>query len=852
VLAFPKDLTQFYNQQVDINKATFQQIRNIEGLSEEQAEAIYEWRETRGLFSSIYELMEIPEIDAETFSLIKYKIRIEVPEDSESYTLSRIARLQTRLASEDGAPTEIAIDEWEDLLLDPLNINQASVDDILVLDRVTPIDAAAVVEKRKTSGKIRNYRSLRGTSGLTDYGFRNMRDFVTYSAPEEKWAFRGNLRIRWDYINTLEDEEFGPETQITALRSHMDELTLQKEWDEDEADSVYVDNLAYQLMEKRGWTEADFDSAKARLRKEIKELSAYKPTGRMIQKYRARLGRKIKSGLIFEKDQGEKEYTDLSKGYLSFNNFGTEDYQLKKIVLGHYRLAFGQGLIMDNADERRDRTTDKVVGLFGDATTTEEFSLFGVAAENNLWRFKNIFFYSKDKKDAILNPDGTVNSLVVTDYQLSTIKDKVEEETYGANIRFDMGDLAFMPIGTYIGFTGYQSKYDKEFKPIPETLDIPDFPANGNHNEIVDKNYTKLWEGDTRTVLGGEFRTIFDNFSLEGEYAKVKDHEDSHAYVLKARTLFERIYLLAIYRHYSLGYDNPYARPFAEQAKYDDTLLEKDYRLSDPLYSYLTDFPVPKAEEGLYLETRYEISRKLTLTKVYVDMWRNLAYNLPNVRVQGEVEYRPIFPLRFRIKHKYQRKQKGRTVVPSKSVTNETTFRVFALITQHDFFQIKMRYGKVDLISVPSLAGEEVGSGQKIYTPRDIDMDGGFIEASWDHNFSDDLSVEGGLMLWNTNGMSQWNFEDNTIDFMEGRGRKYYVVISDRISPNVQLRLKFRNKYTEYPHTGLYREGELESDFAGVDPQDTYHYGNMEFYRSNSLLQKRNIYSLQVQFDYRW
>ena len=240
---------------------------------------------------------------------------------------------------------------------------------------------------------------------------------------------------------------------------------------------------------------------------------------------------------------------------------------------------------------------------------------------------------------------------------------------------------------------------------------------------------------------------------MEGEFAKLKDADDGKAYVIKARTLYEHIYLLAIYRHYALDYDNPYTRPFAEQAKFDDTLLEKDYRLNDPLYSQLQEYPVPKAEKGIYLETRFQISRKLTITKLYADMWKNLAYNLPNLRVQGEIEYRPVFPLRFRFKHKYQNKQRGRTIEPSRSITNESTFRIFALLSERDFFQIQFRYGKVDLTSVPSLVGNSID--EESFVARDISMDGGFIETSWNHNFSKDLSVQGGIMLWNTNGIDR-------------------------------------------------------------------------------------------------
>ena len=119
---FAVDLREFYESQTDINIASLEEIKQIEGLTEKQAEAIYEWREVRGYFKSIYDLLKVSEIDIETFEKIKYKVRIEIPDVDQSETYRRIANLQTRLASEDGGPTEIAIDEWEDLLLD-LQVN---------------------------------------------------------------------------------------------------------------------------------------------------------------------------------------------------------------------------------------------------------------------------------------------------------------------------------------------------------------------------------------------------------------------------------------------------------------------------------------------------------------------------------------------------------------------------------------------------------------------------------------------------------------------------------------------------------------------------------------------------------
>ena len=43
-----------------------------------------------------------------------------------------------------------------------------------------------------------------------------------------------------------------------------------------------------------------------------------------------------------------------------------------------------------------------------------------------------------------------------------------------------------------------------------------------------------------------------------------------------------------------------------------------------------------------------QISRQITFPKVYLDIWRSLPWGFDNYRFQGEIEYRPDFPVRFR------------------------------------------------------------------------------------------------------------------------------------------------------------------------------------------------------------
>jgi hypothetical protein len=342
---------------------------------------------------------------------------------------------------------------------------------------------------------------------------------------------------------------------------------------------------------------------------------------------------------------------------------------------------------------------------------------------------------------------------------------------------------------------------------------------------LNDANYTQLAQGKQRRFLGADFRTAINNVSLEGEYAR--QDKGGAACLLRAQTQYNYLYLTGLFRHYDVNYDNPYNRGFTEMHRFEDTPVEKTYRIIDPTLTDMMNFPTPKAEEGVYLETRYQISRQITFTRAYVDVWRNLAIGLNNWRFQGEAEYRPVFPLRFRLKQKIQKKQLAKDVSPTTSLTYETSLRTLASLAGYDFLTGEARIAKVEL--TPSVA---YNSNTTIW--------GGFLSVSWEHNFSDDFTTETGIAAWQTNGMSQWIFDDVGIDFLDGRGMKYYITASDRLSDFLLLKLKFRQKLSEYVHTGL----------AGAN--SGFHFLEPDPEPIPDFTALRNSYYVGVQLDFIW
>jgi hypothetical protein len=117
-------------------------------------------------------------------------------------------------------------------------------------------------------------------------------------------------------------------------------------------------------------------------------------------------------------------------------------------------------------------------------------------------------------------------------------------------------------------------------------------------------------------------------------------------------------------------------------------------------------------------------------------------------------------------------------------------------------------------------------------------MWGDYLSVQWEHNFSEDFNAELGVVAWQTNSMSQWTFEDNGIDFLEGQGFRWYAALTDRISDNLLVYFKFRHKLADYPHSAL---GSIEG----------LHYQNSsEVVRD--FVSRENTFDLSLQFDVLW
>ncbi|MCI0474293.1 MAG: helix-hairpin-helix domain-containing protein, partial [Ignavibacteria bacterium] len=559
-------------------------------ISKQASEKIYEYLLNYGGFRSVYDLRNIKEITAEKFEEIKPMVKISAPE-SLGVEFLNFYRLQKSLAVEEG-PTKAAVEDWQDMLVSPKNINKVTVDDLILLQNVSLVDAIAVIKHLKAGQELKGYRDLRDISGLTNYGYLNIRSFISYTDPKPI-KFSGNYRLNYEYGYDYE-ETSDPDMFLASINQGYEALQ----------DITSFHNI--------GISDNDIEKYYTQMQEEYDYLSGLNYRTQLSQRIRARIGSNFNLGLRYSKDSNPGGLNDELQGYIQSYKIGP----FKKLFLGDYRVVIGQGLLLDNSSEFISRTYSRSQGLFGDLTTASRLGFRGVGGEIEQNRFKAIGFYSKTPRDGIENPDGSIYYYIISQPRFPTYKNTFTETNYGGSARVDLSGVGIIPEGSALAFNSLMCRYDKDFSPQAKWIDLP-----GDATFFDDANILQLASGKKRDLYSLDFRSALDNISFEGEYAWQKD--GGKAYLFQARAQYDYLYVMGLFRHYDVNYDNPYNRGFCEQLRFEDTPLEKTYRLIDPTYSLLQSFPSPKAEQGLYLETRYQISRQFTLTRAYIDIWRN-------------------------------------------------------------------------------------------------------------------------------------------------------------------------------------------------------------------------------------
>jgi DNA uptake protein ComE-like DNA-binding protein len=745
---------------IDLNSATLDEITTLP-VPADVARAIYEYREYTAYFKSVYDLMKIAGIDAEMLETLKPLVRIDpVEADQLARDLSETQRNIRSWGSSEGS-NEGLIDLWIDIAKDRPNINTAGIYDLMNLQNISPVDAVAIYKHRKAIDSYRSRRDLRYTPGLSGWGYMNARALMKYEDTEKKGELHGRYQIRArsssldSDINELFREDLLPATGI--YDSWYDRLSLDKSGPE-VTQKVF---LKYYLSDKTT----------------------------------------LHGGTLVWRASGETDLAEHRKAFAGIEGIRLGPVRVDKLYVGDYLVSFGQGLVMENNDYFKSRKSGyswdtRYYGVLGDMSRTEEYKLSGVAAQASWKNLMGIGFYSDDRKDAVLNEDGSVASYIVlsptidndilTRYNLPAMKDALYERTYGGNLRY-----VLFP-GTHIGISGYESRYNRRFDPMGGEALIGRFDKVTVADNEIFASYRS--PGKFRRVLGVEMQGVVKNYCLQAEYAEMdingslaKIGDDPHAFVASLWSQYNNLNLLTLYRDYSLGFDNPYCRGFANYSRFKGTILEDQYYLTDPLYGLVYDrSATPQAERGVYFSSRYRLTSEL-IPRFEYDRWTRVSDGASYSRFVGTVEARLVYPLRLKIRQQYQGRNQNNSLAPSRFDLNETRIELEMRLSDYDMIEFMYLRGGTGWPPRPRLVdnidpdGDHPASGQAFQPASAL-----LLHAI--HNFTDAFSLSVGAVAYD--GFI-WFFEESDFRAVDkSNAMRFWVSVEDRLSDRLWIEAK--------------------------------------------------------------
>jgi hypothetical protein len=478
-------------------------------------------------------------------------------------------------------------------------------------------------------------------------------------------------------------------------------------------------------------------------------------------------------------------------------------------------------------------------GIVGDLSRSHEFSLRGVAAQAKAGPIRGIGFFSRARKDGLVNPDGTINKYVFmqprfTEEELGRMgilsnptpgtfglkRDAFRETLYGGLLQGQLWP------GTYLGVSGWEARYDTAWDPNVDTIVDRTDLLQARDAELY-QAYDSRPLGDFRRVFGAEFQTVYQNLALQGEYGKLDSNPENglnglfsnapEAYVLNAYLQYSNLNLLVLWRDYDVGYDNPYSRAFSEDARYEQTLLEDPFRLQNPLLSWLSQTtPQPKAERGIFVSARYRVTRNFTISGLDFDQWTREADGQELRRYTLRLEYSPIWPLRFRLRQRVS--SRGQTNLFDVRGFQGWDTRLETRVRLSDWDEMGFLYSiaNTEFVPRPRLSGR-VEAEPNVRTPLgQAASPAQAIQGYLTHNVNDRLTFTVSTEIYDG---FLWNYEDNEFVVLDDIGFRNWFLVRSRLSDSLIFRFKLTHDRNLTQHNIDVRDFESPAGvpFEGMD-----------------------------------
>lgn len=338
-------------------------------------------------------------------------------------------------------------DQLEQLLLNPVNLNTATVEQFIQLPSVDISTAELIINHRKKFGYFFSLSELNMVENLNKDLIKNITPFL--------------------YIETKPEYGTEPPKKIETITSN--------------SDILFRSRFINALQTNEGFSRNKFEGTKPKI------------YNRLLIKY----NNQFQAGYLADKDAGESSINEFSTFHIAFNNISF----VQKAVIMDYFLEFGQGLTFwspyaysKGADAVVPvRRTDRIIRPYTSSTENNFFR--GAAAAFNLGDFILSGFYSYNYFDANIDSvtgkitSAPVDGLHRTPNEISKRK-AASEKMLGGRIDYRLGNVL------QLGAIYYQSNFSNEFEPS-NVYDI-----SGNNFSYTAASYNLLLE---RFNFTGEF-----------------------------------------------------------------------------------------------------------------------------------------------------------------------------------------------------------------------------------------------------------------------------------------------------------------------------------------------------------
>ncbi len=421
----------------------------------------------------------------------------------------RIELLNENLDENADVDLTVLFENFNSLLEKPINLNNASEEELRELFFLTEIQIQGILNHRKKYGDFISIYELSQISSLDKESIFLMIPFVEV---EEKVTL--------------------PKTGAKSLLAGgRNELWMRYQ---------------RQLQEQAGFQPDDEG-----------EKSFNGSADRLYMRYRFSNGNKFSMGVTGEKDAGEEFFRgsnsagfDFYSGHVFYRNSGF----IKRVALGDYHAKFGQGLVTWSGfafGKSADVTSVKrpTVGLKANTSADENLFLRGAAVTFGPKKWDFTVFYSRKQIDGNLSGLDTLNQEEVffTSIQNSGLhrtvneiadENAVLEQHIGANI-------TTLVSGWRIGLNGIRTTYD---------LDL-------NRNLSFYNQFE--FSSDQNSAFSLDYNKVYKNMNLFGEAARSENGGTALVSGIIA-ALNKKLSASIVYRNYSRDFHSVLNNGFGE------------------------------------------------------------------------------------------------------------------------------------------------------------------------------------------------------------------------------------------------------------------------------------------------